>query len=82
MADNSPGCCGGPDPARCPLCGKENQCALARGCPSTPCWCADVAIAAAVLASIPAEARGKACICRDCALAAANSFRSRDIGPP
>ena len=56
--------------ARCPLCGKDNDCALARGCANTPCWCADVVISAEVLRRIPEAERGKACICRECATAA------------
>jgi hypothetical protein len=64
MTDDRSDCC---DTARCPLCGKDNQCALARGCANTPCWCADVVISDEVLRRIPESARGKACLCRECA---------------
>jgi hypothetical protein len=56
------------DPARCPLCGSPNRCALAAGAPAAgPCWCAGRVIPADRLARVPAAARGVACICAACA---------------
>ena len=64
-----------PDPARCPLCGGANACAMERqrqtGQPQPPCWCTQVDFGADLLARIPDEARRKACICRACADASA-----------
>jgi hypothetical protein len=54
---------------RCPVCGADNDCAVARcgtaACAS--CWCAGITIEEAALARIPPAARGKACLCRRCA---------------
>jgi hypothetical protein len=53
----------------CPLCGKNNGCAFSGGKPrdDTPCWCAALPISSDVLDAVPAEARNKICICRNCA---------------
>lgn len=58
------------DPTRCPLCGQSNQCAgqLERvtGIKQPPCWCNQAQFSADLLASVPAHARRKACICAAC----------------
>ncbi len=60
-----------PDPQHCPLCGHANLCAMEAerltGVKQGPCWCTQVGFKRAVLAAIPAAARGKACICQACA---------------
>ena len=67
-------------PSRCPLCGAANICAMevARetGVAQPPCWCMSATFTAALIDSVPAPARGKACICAACAAAraAAASF--------
>ena len=53
------------DPARCPLCGRENECASVSGAAS--CWCFEVRIGRELIERIPAPARGVACVCRACA---------------
>jgi hypothetical protein len=55
------------DPARCPVCGADNRCAMAADPDASRCWCFDVAISAESLSLIPAEARGVACVCARCA---------------
>jgi len=59
------------DPTRCPLCGGPNTCAMetarATGQPQPPCWCTQVNFSAELLAQVPAPARHKACICKQCA---------------
>lgn len=55
------------DAARCPLCGKPNECqrctdAAYKG----PCWCDKIEIPDAVLARLPADLRDRACVCRNC----------------
>jgi hypothetical protein len=59
------------DPTRCPLCGKPNRCAMEvereTGVKQSPCWCTEVKFEAALLASLPQQARGTACICAACA---------------
>jgi len=61
------------DPGRCPLCGGPNACALAGVMDAlrSGCWCASRRFDAALLARVPAESRGRACICRGCQQAAA-----------
>lgn len=60
-----------PDPRLCPLCGRTNQCAMeaerATGQPQPPCWCTQVDFGADLLARLPTEAQGLACICPACA---------------
>jgi hypothetical protein len=55
----------GIDPRRCPICGADNHCAVARG--RGACWCFTRPIPDAVLAKIPPEARDRACVCQACA---------------
>lgn len=40
------------------------------GQPQPPCWCTEVDFGADLLARVPGEALGTACICRTCATAA------------
>lgn len=58
------------DPARCPLCGGDNRCAMevekATGQKQGPCWCVAQPFAPELLASLRARERGKACICASC----------------
>ncbi|MFY3385832.1 cysteine-rich CWC family protein [Paracidovorax sp. MALMAid1276] len=53
-------------PARCPLCGRANQCAIAAGQPAETCWCMSRALNAEVLRALPPDLRGRACICPAC----------------
>lgn len=59
-----------PDPGRCPLCGGDNRCAMEierqTGVAQGPCWCVDASFPPELLARIPKEAEGKACICGAC----------------
>ena len=50
----------------CPLCGADNQCAMAPGAAADSCWCQDITINPEALAAIPAEAVGKRCLCPAC----------------
>ena len=65
------------DPRLCPLCGQANQCAMeverATGVKQPPCWCTEASFGSALLAAIPQQARGKACVCAACAQAAGSS---------
>jgi hypothetical protein len=54
------------DPARCPLCGRNNNCALAAGRINESCWCTNVTVTGAMLARISADRRGAACVCAAC----------------
>lgn len=52
----------------CPLCGQANACAAsAAGSFDVDCWCRNVDFSASLLAAVPPEHQGKACICRRCA---------------
>ncbi|HMN92855.1 MAG TPA: cysteine-rich CWC family protein [Hydrogenophaga sp.] len=55
---------------RCPLCGGDNRCAMENervtGVPQGPCWCVGATFEPGLLARLPADARGKACICSAC----------------
>lgn len=59
------------DPARCPLCGQPNRCAmeLARetGVKQGPCWCVSAVFTPELLARVPVAAQGVACVCAACA---------------
>lgn len=59
-----------PDPARCPLCGRANNCQL---CTANvykgPCWCAKAQIPEALLFQVPLELRNRSCICEKCVAA-------------
>jgi hypothetical protein len=61
------------DAARCPLCGQDNRCAAeierATGRKQPPCWCAAAAFdfTPELLAGVPEEQRGRACVCARCA---------------
>jgi hypothetical protein len=58
------------DATRCPLCGGDNRCAIEleheTGRKQPPCWCMDGNFTPALLARIPVQARGQACICARC----------------
>jgi len=62
---------GRPDPARCPLCGGSNRCAIEiereTGQAQPPCWCMAVDFSADLLARVSAGQRRLACICARCA---------------
>lgn len=61
------------DPDRCPLCGEPNRCAAESG---ERCWCFDVEVSSRLLAAVPDEARGRACVCRACVERHAAASRS------
>ena len=63
-----------PDPGHCPLCGKVNLCAMelerVSGQKQPPCWCTQATFSDDLLARLPAESKGLACVCAACAQAA------------
>ena len=54
------------NPARCPLCGGPNQCALVADPNATECWCDSVVFPDELLAQIPDNAVRKRCVCQKC----------------
>ncbi len=66
---------------RCPLCNRENNCAVAAKISSEICcWCFDQTISHAVLDCIPLKLRqrGRSCICHRCA----NSRELNNVNNP
>ena len=51
---------------KCPLCGADNQCAMASGKAPESCWCMSAEISAEALAALPESERGVRCICPAC----------------
>jgi hypothetical protein len=62
------------DPARCPLCGGPNRCAMVAGQTEEPCWCTKVTLTTEMLERIAPSQRGVACICAECAAALAREL--------
>ena len=57
------------NPSQCPLCGRANECQLCTlAAYKGPCWCAKVKIPEELIARLPADARNRACFCRDCVM--------------
>ncbi|MEM9255991.1 MAG: cysteine-rich CWC family protein [Pseudomonadota bacterium] len=52
--------------SQCPLCGKNNACAMAEGSEANECWCFTARISERLLATLPESARGRSCVCRSC----------------
>jgi hypothetical protein len=55
------------DAQHCPLCGKNNQCAMTTGEDPASCWCITTNINPDSLAKIPESQRNKSCLCLQCA---------------
>ena len=61
----------GVHPARCPLCGRENDCRQASSdAYKGLCWCERVTFPDELMQRLPEEARGRACVCRSCVMEA------------
>lgn len=50
----------------CPVCGKANGCYMVAGKDPSACWCMTTKVPKDLLATIPAEKRGKSCVCKEC----------------
>ncbi|MDF2924168.1 MAG: hypothetical protein K0R57_3082 [Paenibacillaceae bacterium] len=50
----------------CPLCGRENHCAVGAGEDPSGCWCMTAKFPPGLLELVPAPARRRSCICRQC----------------
>ncbi len=61
----------------CPLCGKENNCGYEKGLEHGICWCTTIKVPKELLAQVPEEVKGKACVCRDCIIAFKEKHSSR-----
>jgi hypothetical protein len=54
-------------PDRCPLCGGPNHCRLSAPVPDGgACWCLNTEVPEALLARVPPDQRGRACLCPNC----------------
>lgn len=59
------------DPNLCPVCQQDNRCGnIASGGSGASCWCRspEITFSDSLLNQVPDVAKGKACICRSCAL--------------
>jgi hypothetical protein len=56
-------------PTTCPICQRDNQCAMALGGTAASCWCHRGYSSASLMAHVPQHLKGKACICTACAQA-------------
>lgn len=66
------------DPLNCPLCGRPNQCGQADPASrDLPCWCFSAQIDRQALERIPEAARGRSCLCLECARSAAGTATNR-----
>jgi hypothetical protein len=56
------------DPAKCPLCGENNDCQNICGDPepNKNCWCKEVKFPKQLLDAVPVETKNKVCICQRC----------------
>ncbi|SFM21312.1 cysteine-rich CWC family protein [Marinobacter zhejiangensis] len=72
-----------PGTAHCPLCGKENHCAVSLGEPPEHCWCfaPDIQFTEAMKALVPADKRGRSCICADCVSRLAQGLDKDGLAP-
>lgn len=52
----------------CPICGKENNCALVKGKPHSECWCNTTKVPKSLLDKVPEEQKKLSCICKECVL--------------
>ena len=60
------------DSGLCPLCNQDNRCGNIASCDNKAiCWCSspEINFTDALLKQIPKDAKGKACVCKRCALA-------------
>jgi Cysteine-rich CWC len=51
--------------ATCPLCGSDNQCAIAAGRPASACWCQTVTIDTKAMEKA-ADTASERCLCPAC----------------
>ena len=54
------------DKSICPICGNPNNCGYENGLTHEGCWCEKIKVPKELREQIPAEVRGKACICKKC----------------
>ncbi|WP_150276001.1 cysteine-rich CWC family protein [Paenibacillus tepidiphilus] len=66
--------------ANCPVCGKDNGCALAHGNPADTCWCMSFSVPRETLEQIKQLYPEASCICRDCLQALAGDISSGSQG--
>lgn len=51
---------------KCPICGKNNGCAVVAGTDPYKCWCMTNTVPKQLLTHIPKQLRNQSCICHDC----------------
>lgn len=71
------------DPLLCPLCQQKNRCAnLGDKETNKTCWCndPDIQFPKELLDQVPADKKGKACICQRCAQAFSSEKANDNAG--
>ena len=64
---------------QCPVCGRDNQCQLARGhLYKGPCWCQEIVVPNQMLRTLAEGGFAQRCLCRSCLEAVARLFRDRE----
>ena len=51
---------------KCPLCGKDNHCAIVHHKDPMTCWCMEKKIPEGLRKQVPESLRKQACICENC----------------
>jgi len=52
---------------RCPVCGRDNRCRVAKGdLYKGPCWCDEIIVPGQIVRALAAERLEPACLCRFC----------------
>jgi hypothetical protein len=78
MQDAPESSCLGRD-EQCPLCGRDNQCRVAKGhLYKGPCWCHEIIVPGHVLNRLAEDQIEPACFCRSCLETIARIARERD----
>jgi hypothetical protein len=64
---------------QCPLCGRDNQCRVAKGhLYKGPCWCHEIIVPNHILTRLAADSLEPACLCRPCLETIARIAQGRD----
>lgn len=53
---------------KCPICGKNNGCAMVAGTDPYACWCMTTSVPKGLLNQIPEEFKKKSCVCKACTI--------------
>ena len=66
-------------PDRCPACGKDNRCEMARG--KSQCWCFEMSVSPNVINNLSEEDVGVACLCSASGVTPSPCVRECELDP-